>query len=382
MTRKNAALLFGLVLVLRLVIASEFRGNYDSQSYLIAASATLLGHNPYAVTDRYNYSPVWALVVAGVFRLAGGDAPLFILLVGLLLIGVDAASAWLVHRIARDRLGRSPEDSRRAALLFFANPVSVVVSCGHGQFDGLAVLFLLVAILAATGKEARGRTAAVLAGLSASILVKHVTAFHPLLFWRGLRRGGVHRGGLSLPLLAVPYVLFAASFWPYRSAYRQILTNVVFYGARASGEMQHASGWLSLVSFGTDPLHLSLVVFLATVAAVVWMTRDLDLPRASLILFLSNLTFLPSAAPQYFVWPIALGSLYAGPGYAVFTAAAALCHSAFAGSLGIAWPIQVTMTGAWFAGLVWLFDELRRSGSLSREPARPRGPAAMRLSAS
>lgn len=368
MTRKNAALLFGLVLVLRVVVASEFRGNYDSRSYLIAAGATVLGHNPYAVTNRYNYSPVWAFVTAGLFRIAGGDEPLFVLLVGLSLIGTDLISALLVHRIAGSRLGRSPEESRRAALLFFANPVSVVVSSGHGQFDGIAVLFLLAAIYAATGEQVRGRSAAVVAALSASILVKHITAFHPLLFWRGLRRGG-----WSLPTLVLPYAIFAASFWPYRSAWRQILTNVVFYGARTSGEMQHASGWLGLVSFGSDPLHLSLVVFLATVAAVVWWTRDLDLPRASLILFLSNVTFLPSAAPQYFVWPIALGSLYAGPGYALFSTAAALCHSAFAGTLAIAWPVQVTMTGAWFTGLLWLVEELRRSGlSLRRQaPIRP-----------
>jgi hypothetical protein len=362
MTRKSAAVLFGLVLLLRVVIAGEFRGNFDSQSYLIAASATILGHNVYTVTDRYNYSPVWAFVVAGLFRAAGGDAPAFVLLVGLLLIAVDLVTARLVYLLAARRLGRSADDARRAALLFFANPVSVIVSCGHGQFDGLAVLGVLVGVYAATGEEVRGRAASVVAALSASILFKHVTAFHPLLFWRGLRG----RRGFSLALLAIPYAVFALSFWPYRDAGRRILDHVVFYGARTSSTVQHTAGWLDLVSFGRDPLHLSLVLFLGTVAAVVWWTRDLELPRAAFLLFLSNLTFLPSAAPQYFVWPIALGSLYASPGLAAFSTAAAVCHSAFPGSLSIDWGVKVTMLGVWFAGFLWLADELRRAAASKR----------------
>ena len=361
MTRKSAAVLFGLVLLLRVVIAGEFRGNFDSQSYLIAASATILGHNVYTVTDRYNYSPVWAFVVAGLFRAAGGDAPTFVLFVGLLLIAVDLVTARVVYLLAARRLGRSPDDARRAALLFFANPVSVIVSCGHGQFDGLSILGVLAAIYAATGERVRGRAATVAAALSASILIKHITAFHPLLFWHGLRRRG-----FSLPLLAIPYAVFALSFWPYRDAGRRILDNVVFYGARTSSTIQHSAGWLELVSFGKDPLRLALVFFLATVAAMAWWTRDLELPRAAFLLFLSNLTFLPSAAAQYFVWPIALGSLYASPGYFAFSTAAAICHSAFPGSLSLDWGVKVTFLGVWFVGFLWLADEVRRAAALKR----------------
>ena len=198
LTRRQAGLLFVLVLLLRLAIAAQFRGNYDSDSFRLVADLILDGKNVYAETDRYNYSPVWAYAVAALWKLVRPDFSRFLLLLGLLQTAADVVSAVFVARIART-LGRPAPDANRAALLFFSNPVSVLASSAHGQFDGLAIVFLLWAILIAMGTMEGRRSIAVTALLSASILVKHVTAFHPLLFWRRVRRPGLPDAAVAAP---------------------------------------------------------------------------------------------------------------------------------------------------------------------------------------
>lgn len=358
LTGRRAALVFLLVLLLRLSIAGQFRGNYDSESFRIVADLVLSGQNVYAATTRYNYSPVWAFTVAGFWAIARPNFSLFVLLLGLLQTAADAVSALLVLKIAR-RLGRAPGDARRAALLFFANPVSVLASSAHGQFDGLAILLLLAAILVALGGlERRGRLVAVL--LSASVLVKHVTAFHPLVFWRRVRRPG-----LSDAEVAAPYAVLGLSFVPFVSAWRAIWQNVAVYGSKGA----HPGGMLAAI----DVPRGGAVFFLALFAgAVVWAIRegrDSELPRAVLLLWLAVLTFLPSYGIQYLVWPLAVGSLYPSVGLGLYTLAGALFHSSW--SLELEWPVRVSSLGTWVAGLLWLVTETARGRALRlrAEPA-------------
>ena len=348
-TRGRALLVFLLVLAVRLSIAGQFRGNYDSESFRIVADLVLSGQNLYAATTRYNYSPVWACTVAVLWAVARPNFPFFVLLIGLLQTAADVAAALLVVRIAR-RLGRSAGDARRAGLLFFANPISVLVSGAHGQFDGIAILLLLGAILVALGDGLERRKGRVVALLSASLLVKHVTAFHPLLFSRRLRRPG-----LPDAAVATPYAVLGLSFVPFLGAWRSIWENVGVYGTRGA----KPGAMLATI----DIPRYGAVVYLAFfAAAVVWAVREsrgLELPRATLILWLAVLTFLPSYGIQYLVWPLAVGALYPSIGLGLFTLAGALFHSAW--SLELEWPLRASSLATWVAGLVWLITETARA---------------------
>jgi hypothetical protein len=361
LTARRALLLFLLVLVLRVAIAAQFRGNYDTQSYLIVADATLRGQNVYAATDRYNYSPVWSFIVAGLWATARPNVGLFVLLTGLLQTLVDIAAAFLIGAIARRRLAFDEESARRAALLFFSNPLSVAVSSAHGQFDGISIFFLLAAIWFSTDPAARGSGPAAVASLSLSLLVKHITAFHPLLFWRGWRRPG-----LALGAVAVPYAVFALSFLPYRASFSKIGHNVLLYPTILLGSKgQEPGGLLSLLSFPIAAAAWFDGIALVAVGWVIWKTRGIELARASLVLFLALLTFLPSLAVQRFVWPVALGSLYVSPAFAIFSGAAALCHTSYGSyGLGLLWPVRIQILGVWMLGLFWLVSEL---ASVTRE---------------
>jgi hypothetical protein len=359
LTGRRALLLFLLVLLLRVAIAAQFQGNFDSQSFVYAADAAVHGENVYRATPRYNYSPLWAYVLGGLWLLARPNTSLFVLLVGLLQVAVDVGTAFLVLRIAERRLGFPPDAARRAALLFFSNPVSVLVSGAQGQFDGTAVLCLLAALFAATAPSGSRDPNRVAGFLALANLVKHATAFHPLLFWKRVRPGG-----LSDSRFAAPYVAFLLSFLPFAAAANEILRNVFLYSAGVERGAARPGGLAHFLAPAGGSAPVLAAVFAAAVVGIVRATRNTDLVRASLVLFLGLLVFLPSYGPQYLVWPVALASFFPSAFLGFYTAAGALWHSSE--SLQLAWPVRVDPYFAWVVALVWFTREMSEIRGSSR----------------
>ena len=343
----SIVLLVGFVLAfaVRLQLLRESPGNYDTDSYEEVLEIVERGGDPYRETERYNYSPIWSVflrVAAGISHATGWS---LILAVGLLLLLFDSLTAVVLHRLVARTAGR--ERGLFAALLFFANPVSVLVSSWHVQFDGVSIFFLALAVSCAA-REAPRRSCTVVS-LSASLLAKHVTWFHPLLF-------GV-KGKLGKPAVLVtlvPYLVFGISFLPYASSWREIRAHVFEY-----------TGLRSL--YGTDfvlllpgvPDWLPVFLFLSAVGAAIFLLRRVEIARASLLLFLVLLVFIPGISRQYFVWPIALGSLFPSPGYFLYTLVATVSFLQLSGSSGPDVGFGPGWYGPWWAAIVWLLWEVR-----------------------
>ena len=346
---------FLAALAVRAAYLARVGTNPDLAVFADVVAILRRGGDLYVETNRYNYSPLWAqvlLVLDGVARLLGCSLALAI---GAFLTAADAATAALLHRLAGG--GRR---GAAAALLFFANPVSVFCTSFHRQFDGVAILFLVLALVCARTVP-MSRTGTV-AALTASVVVKHVTIFFPPLFLE--RRG---RRGLGLVGALIPYAAFAAVFLPYARTWPSVRQNV--FGYRGLSEDY---GTAMLRKIPGAPGSLPMAVFLAAVVAaiVLFMVRDVEADRACLLLFLVMLLTIPGIAEYYFVWPIALGALFGGAGYAVYT----LTVSAF--FLGSPDGLNLPLThlpgwhGVWWSVLLWLAWELRR---LSARPAMPPG---------
>jgi hypothetical protein len=350
--RRAFRLLFVLILVLRVAICAQPLVMYDAFSYAIVGQAVSSGHDVYAATTRYNYTPLWSRVLGALWSVAQGEMMRFVLFVGLLLNAADAATSLLLLRIARrpGLVGGFVGDPRRLALLFLSNPVSVLVTCTLRQFDGLAILFLLAGLLAAR-ETPNGRWLASLS-LGASLLVKHVTALHPLVFVR--RR----RNGIPDALAALPYALFALSFLPHLASMRAIRDNVLLYGTGLTGARgQRPGGLQTFVAAGAGNRYAFFALFLGFAGAALWLGRRLPLPRACLLLSLAALVGAPGFAAQYLVWPVALGSLYPSAGYAL---AATLGAAFMVSEAGLApLPLAIPASAAWLGALVWLALELR-----------------------
>jgi hypothetical protein len=336
-------------LLIRVLFLSRLSDNYDLQSYALVAQIVDRGGDFYGETSRYNYSPVWAYVVWGLWRISRFFGMSFGGAVAALLLAVDAASALLISRILREK-GRSRSVALLAASLFFANPISILVSSRLVMFDNVSILFLLVAVGAMARSPAR-RGAAV-AGLTASLLVKHVTWFHPLLLPR--RR----EPRAPVPLALLPYALFVASLLPFHRSWRAIRAHV--FGYQSLGE-----------PYGTEPLRFlpfmpawgTTAIFAGAGLLTVFLLwrREIEFGRACLILFLVLLLFVPGIAVYYFVWPVALGALYPSVGYAVYTVVVTLFLMHSPDGLAVELPHLPGWSGPWWALAFWLLWEVRRS---------------------
>jgi hypothetical protein len=339
---------FLAALVIRVLFFTALQQNWDSRWYAAVVAQLERGEDLFYGPTRYSYSPLWALFLRGLNDLA---LPLGVPLyraVGIVLLLTDLCTAFVVYAIARRALKQAPELAAGAALLFFLNPVSVLATGHHNQFENVSILFLLVAVSFAS--EQPLRSLPVMAAMSLSLLVKHVTWFHPLLFVRAKRRDGVSPvAGL------VPYVVFALSFLPYWSTRNQMVRNVLGYKS-----MSETYGTALLVELRLVPDWAPRVLFLLAAAVGVLAFRRLEVGRACLLLFLVLLLFLPGIAEYYLIWPIALGAVYRGAGFFVYTI---VVSSFFLGSpdgLAVAFEHFPGWHGVWWATLFWLMWELRR----------------------
>lgn len=282
-----AVALAGLLaaLLLRAVFLASLRENYDFTSWRIVVDILHRGGELYRETGRYNYSPLWAGILVGLDalgRFLGLSLPR---LISLFLLCVDLATAGLLCAIALQR-GRTMSRALISALLFLANPISIIVSSFRGMFDNLSIFFLLLALFYAGKKPAMAKASTV-GALALSLVAKHVTWFHPLLFAR--RRENAR---LSWPAALSSYGFFLLSFAPFWRQWEGIRAHV--FGYRGLDE-----------TYGTEPLRFILwlpretttVLFvLAALASVALMGR-VELGRACLMLMLVVLIFTPGVCP-------------------------------------------------------------------------------------
>jgi hypothetical protein len=318
-----------LGLAARLTLAATSPAGAEIGYYSQVAGALSRGEGAYA-TSLNNYSPIWSGVIRLVDRASRDSGISFVLLMRMLVIAVDLVSAAVLWRLARRRGG----DPWRVVALFLANPVSIWVTGFQGQFDGVSLVFLLLAILV-TGEgvgTASGKPPAWIF-LALSIATKQITALHPILWMKRFHNRAT---------VLLPWVLTALLFVPFAREWRSIRDNVLLYRG-----VPRSYGLSELVLF--DERWGTVVGLLALAAGLVtaWRLRDEpDLVRASLVLFLVLLVFAPGFGTQYAVWPLTLGVLTAGAGYFLCTVAT------------MAWTLGshygVPGSGRWMGHVVWL----------------------------
>lgn len=330
-------------------MAWGFPAGIEPRYYAAVADAFRHGEGLYG-TSLNNYAPIWAGVILLVDRAARAFGVPFDALIRTVVTGVDLLSAIVLGRLAV----RREKDPWKVAALFLANPVSIWVTGFQGQFDGVSLLFLLLAILATDRTASRDAGASrPMIFLALSIATKQITALHPVLWLERVRKRWV---------LLLPYAVSAALFVPFLREWRAIRDHVLFYSG-----VPRSYGLSELVlyddRFGRP---VSLLCLAASLAAAWRLRREPNLVRACLVLFLVLLFFAPGFGTQYIVWPLTVGVLGAGIGYFLCTA------TTMAWTLGSHFGIPGS--GRWMGHLVWLsiaFWLLREVRMLER-PGAPR----------
>lgn len=204
-------------LALRLICAGR-EPNYDIYSYRIVADIVARGGNVYAETTRYNYGPVWFHILhwLDMLSLNFSQNPTLalrwkvVIFLSLIDIGLFV---FLVKGY-----------SVKTGALFFLNPVSIIITGYHGQFDNFAVFLGAISAFLYENKKEKsiGLTPLVLLGIS--LTVKHILFLFPL--WLAFKAPRSKK----LAAIFIPYFIFFVAFLPYLAGgFNGILNNVFMY---------------------------------------------------------------------------------------------------------------------------------------------------------
>lgn len=296
--------------VLARFMLPQFGFNHDFTSYGIVSEIVINGGNVYAETTRYNYGPIWFLVV-GALRWLGEQtsAPVPVFRVGIVavLTAADIAIAWLLRR----------EYGTKVALIFFLNPVSILITGYHNQFDNIAIaLGLAAAMTVGRADPERDRRAWLggLALLGLSLIVKHIFFLFPL--WLALR---ARRWRDRFIALALPVGMFAASFLPFAASGADgMLHNVFLYRSFQNGLVSR------VISSGIGDALPAAIPFILLLAAFGLAVRRLPPLRAALVYLVALVVLSPAMANQYLAIPMATVAAALNPAYLVYAASAVL----------------------------------------------------------
>jgi len=323
-------LLFGLFV--RLLLAWGTTGNYDRESWEIVAKIAASGGNVYAETARYNSSPVWFWVLGALEPLArAASLPLKIFFCGFLVL-IDVATACLLYTLPE----KDGPARLRTAAFFFLNPVSFLLTGYHGQFDSLAIFFLVLALWGA----GRFRGAWAWFWTTLGFITKHII-FYELFI---VLIGTVKRFWTRALLFATSCFLFAVTFLPYWKGGRGgILENVFFYSSYSLP--------YGLSAFG--PIAILKAAFVLSLCIYPFFIRGKELWVQALLGTLFFLTFTTGVGVQYFILPIALGAVRPSRGFFIysFATSAFLLGSYF--NMGIKALSWIPLWAVWASAAYW-----------------------------
>jgi len=268
--------------------------------------------NPYAAPRLYPYPPVWVWVEAGSEWVARHTGWSFAVLVKLPVLAADMAIvALLAAGGTRTARGLAP------AWIYALHPVSVLVGAFHGQFDAVALFFVLLAVFTF---EAGRRDASALA-LAAAIALKSFPVLLLPVFL--LTPGLTVRGRMRFAALAmVPVVLLLV---PYALADFGALRRELFgYGGIA--DLGWIGFWRGLRLLHTGVLARSEAPFWGGLVAV-----------SKILTVLAEAALLAAIASRRVRWPLAQACL-----------AALLAFLVFYGSVSAQYLLWVVPFGVWF----------------------------------
>lgn len=289
-----AFLLFGVLLRYFVMLLGH---NYDFESYCIVGEIVNKGGNVYAETSRYNYGPVFSWLQGSMWSLSrllgAGDLGYRSLIVALLTVADGIICAYIGKR-----------HSWKLGVLFFINPISVIITGYHNQFDNIAIAIMLLAVLLYSEDEKISiKDVGFCVVLGLSLITKHIFCLIPI--WIFMRQQ------LSLKkrflYLCLPIMIFLCSFVPYAIgndlAARGIIRNVFLYGSFNNFPLLR-----DLLVLLHIPAKLWRVVFFGLMFIIGYRIKGESFAKTVVLYMLSIVAVSSAIANQYLV--IAAAGLY------------------------------------------------------------------------
>ena len=271
--------------------------NFDFDSYCIVGELAAAGKNIYANTHRYNYGPVW-FTLLGLFWKISSCFTRNILTFRVLIVSTLTLADFFIARLITKKAGNF------WGAVFFLNPISLIITGYHNQFDNLAVL---IGAYAALTIEKSCQDSAIKAEdicgtalLSLSLIIKHILWAFPL--WIIINTKINTRK--KLLYVFVPVILFLMSFAPYwQEGSHGIIRNVFLYRSFnnyplfALGIMNHFGVSIPLQKY------ICLPAFGLFMAAGAYIFRDKDIDESFMLYTIVLVCVSSAIANQYIAIP-------------------------------------------------------------------------------
>lgn len=295
-TMRSRVVIFGIALAVRVIAGALFFGSVDLINSAVNSLALAQGK-----TILLPYFPaIEAFIWFGGVLAAWTPIPLPLCLKIVPILFDALMSVLIFDWVAR----RAPQLALRAGLLYAASPVALLITSFHGQWDAIALFFLLLAFAVRCGADAQPRRQFFFGALfGVSLLIKPIALPFLLLFpqsdFKSARPFWAAIGGLSLVLLSA-FAIYAARGYPLPLVLMAIASNSA-KGIQVLG-LPFAPG------LATFPLQGNRLVWLAPAMSVLAKLHYHGKLAATDAMLLFYLVALGTAgiAPQYLVWPIPL----------------------------------------------------------------------------
>lgn len=345
---------------------------YDIESYRLVTDALLNGREVYtSALGRHPYLPFQMYIMGAMAWLSQATGLPYVVAIKLPAVVADVALTGVIYRIASGTRGR--DWAAYLALLYALNPVSLLVTAYHGQFEAVTLLLLVTAWW--LGEQRRTRSSA--AALGFAILNKTwPVVFLPVIF---IRLGNRRRIAYALLALAIP-VVFATAYLIIFSAdpmpmLRRALTHRGVAGYWGPGAILNpaAAIWTPLQALVDALFALRNWLLLAAVLAALWWTRRQPALDAFLTLLLSMFVITVGFGIQWLVWLVPFASLAAEDrwlrAYSLAAAFMLAVHlyglhmvpflSEWLAAPAADWLIRLSALPAWGIVVAWTIARLR-----------------------
>ena len=293
--------------VARVLIA--LRGsNADFKAWFENTKVLRNGGNLYSGNEAYGYGPVWMFILRFADlaqNIFSENRQVFRLVIILVLTTFDLMIAIFIAK----------KFSIAGGLMFFVNPISVIITGYHNQFDNLAVLVGIGAILVISEAEFGNQQKTLWFGLvliGLSLAVKQVLLFYPI--WLFFRAGTLrHR----LTRATVPYVIYLACFTPWATSVEsvKIIFEEVFLERRGRSGIILSLLVENYSDYDTpySPV-VSLIAFslwIISVFAFGWIMRNRSITHSLVVYLVVMLAFAPAYSQQQLILPLLAVFIYA-----------------------------------------------------------------------
>jgi hypothetical protein len=297
----------GVALVARLtpIILLPVGAGYDIDSFELVGRALLAGEDVYtsAAVGRHPYLPMQMYAIGAAMLAADWSGLPFVVWIKLPGLFADLGIVALIVCAARRRVAGT--DAFYLGLLYALNPVSLLVTAYHGQFDAIAVCLLL---LSWYFYYFQAHTYAAIT-LGFAILNKTwPVVFLPILFIR--LQGWRNRIFSTALALAVPVVFTVFYIWLFEANPTPMLRRALnhscnpgFWGYSAIlyFAAQHYD-WFELVYAALVSVQRPLMFGVGLLA--LWLTRKQDALNALITVILLEFAFVVGMGIQWMLWVV------------------------------------------------------------------------------